>query len=78
MSEPTAVHLLLRVIVTASVVHILLPPYEFFAKFPRFQKYYQVIVEVIAWLALNARGRMIQAYPSMRGAQDSVDKPPMP
>lgn len=77
MTENYAIHLVLNVVVVASVVHVLLPPYEVFAKFPRFQKYYQVAVEIIAYLALNARGKMIQAYPSVR-AQDSVDRPPAP
>lgn len=39
MSEPAAVHFLLRVIVVSSIAHVILPPYEVFAKFPRFQKY---------------------------------------
>lgn len=76
MTETTAIHIILRIIVIASVVHIFLPPYDVFNDFPKFQKYYKLFVSVVGYIALNARGKMIQAYPSV--SKPAVDTPPQP
>jgi len=55
----------LRVIVYASVAHVVLPPKETFKEFPRFQKYYGVLVDCVSYVALNVRDRVSQLYPSV-------------
>lgn len=59
-----------------SVVYALLPPNEIFNDFPGFQKYYKLIVAVIGYFALNARGKLIQLYPSVNKKNDTVVTPP--
>jgi len=54
-----------EIIAVASIVHIILPPYETFNDFPRLQKYYKLGVAIIAYIALNARGQVIQMYGSV-------------
>lgn len=78
MNETAVLHIVLRVIVVSSVVHIFLPPYDVFNDFPRFQKYYKLFVAVVGYVALNARGKLIQAYPSVQQAKAPVDTPPEP
>lgn len=60
--ETQIIHVALRVIVVASIVHVFLPSYETFDGFPRFQKYYKLFVAIVAWIALNARGQMMKLY----------------
>ena len=75
MNEAAVFHILLRVIVAASVLHILLPPYDVLDGFPTAQKYYKVLLAIVAWLALNLRTKLIQAYPSVRAQLPSAEKP---
>ena len=63
----------LRVVAVASVAHMFLPPYEVFDKFPNFQRYYAVLVQSVGYISLNARGKMIQAYPSTKSEIPPVD-----
>lgn len=74
--ETAVFHIALRVVVASSVVHIFLPPYDVFNDFPRFQKYYKLFVAVVGYVALNARGKLIQAYPSVQQGKAPVDTPP--
>ena len=78
MNEVTVFHIALRVVAASSVAHIFLPPYDVFNDFPRFQKYYKLLVAVVGYLALNARGKVIQAYASVQQAKAPVDTPPQP
>lgn len=42
-------------IAVCSILHTLLPPWDFLNDFPRTQKYYKLLVYVIGYLALNGR-----------------------
>jgi hypothetical protein len=67
--------LALRAVMYASVLHMILPPYETFKQLPRFQAIYKAVVDTVGWIALNGRGKVIQAYPSMKQPGDSPAPP---
>lgn len=48
------------VVMAFSVLHILLPPVELFAPYPRFQKAYGVFVDLVGWCAVNWRLALTQ------------------
>lgn len=43
------------IVLGCSILHTLLPPWESFDGFPRFQPYYKVFIYIIGYIALNAR-----------------------
>jgi hypothetical protein len=49
-----------EVIAGASILHTLLPPWDFLNDFPTLQKYYKLVVYVIGYVALNARSTLYQ------------------
>lgn len=51
-----------------SLLHSFLPPWDGFADFPRFQKYYKLGVYIIGYLALSARSTVYQSV-SMKNQQ---------
>jgi hypothetical protein len=81
MNEATIIHWVLQIVVGASILHVILPPYDVFNDFPTLQKYYKLFVAIVAWLALNVRTKVIQAYPSIKalntsGSSGSGSAPP--
>lgn len=69
---PTLVYLSLWV-TACSILSLILPPYEFFEDFPRFQKWYKLICKIIKYLgSLDFRGKIVQLYPQYRDAQNRM------
>lgn len=68
MHHITLMQVALRTVVTCSVLHTFLPPWEFLTDFPKAQKYYKVLVYVVGYVALNGRSTVYQSI--------SVNKPP--
>lgn len=66
--EALIVGYLLKIIVGASVLHVVLPPYEVLNDFPEAQKYYKVFLGVVQYAALNLRTQLIQVYPQAKAA----------
>ena len=60
----------------ASVLNALLPPFEMFDGFPRFQKYYKLAVKIVNnYAALNVRKQVAEAYVAYRDkAKDGTAK----
>lgn len=54
------------VIIFCSLVHTILPPWDGYADFPRFQKYYKACVYTVGYIALNARSTV---HPSISTAE---------
>lgn len=48
-------------VAVCSVLHTLLPPWDFLNEFPRVQKYYKLVIYVIGYLALNGRSTAYQS-----------------
>jgi hypothetical protein len=42
-------------VLVCSVLHTLLPPWDFLNDFPKAQKYYKLFVYVVGYIAINAR-----------------------
>ncbi len=55
--EYLAVHL----IATCSILHSLLPPWDFLDPWPRAQKYYKAVIYVIGYMALNGRSTVYRS-----------------
>jgi len=55
------------VVFICSVLHSVLPPWDFLNEFPRAQKYYKLAIYIIGYIALNARSTVYQSI--------SVNKP---
>ena len=55
--------IVIRVVFCSSVASLLLPPIETFKDFPRFQKFYGVLVTIVVrWAALNLRNTLYSKY----------------
>jgi hypothetical protein len=66
MNETVIIHWILQIIVGASILHLILPPYDVLDGFPTAQKYYKLFVRIVEYFALNVRTKVIQLYPSMK------------
>jgi hypothetical protein len=60
--DPKFLHFLAMCVGYISVINLLLPPVEKFRNFPRFQEYYELLVELTNWFSLNLRGRIATYY----------------
>lgn len=49
-----------------SLLHSLLPPWEFLDDFPRAQKFYKVFIYVIGYVGINARSTVYQSISEKR------------
>lgn len=63
-----------HIVVVSSLLHLVLPPYETFDEFPRFKKYYRLVVLIIGNIALNKRQALVGLY--KKNGQGS--EPPKP
>lgn len=54
-----------------SLLHSLLPPWDGFADFPRFQKYYKAFVYVIGYMGVNARSTVYKSIATSNGTKIS-------
>lgn len=50
-----------QAVVACSILHSILPPWDFLADFPRVQKFYKVAIYVIGYIGLNARSTIYQS-----------------
>ena len=48
-------HLLTTITFAASVLHTLLPPWDFLADFPTAQKYYKAFIYCVGYIAISGR-----------------------
>lgn len=56
MSLPeSAMGIITLVVFICSILHSLLPPWDSFDGFPRFQPYYKVFIYIVGYVALNGR-----------------------
>jgi len=62
-----ALHYFAHYVFYTSMISLLLPPIEMFDNFPRFQKYYTVVVNLMQYYgAQNWRGKIAQLYIARR------------
>ena len=71
LAHLTTEQLVLRTIVTCSVLHNVLPPWdwippgsdgrEWLADFPTIKKYYRLLIYVVGYMALNARSAVYRS-----------------
>jgi hypothetical protein len=76
MNETVIIHWILQIIVGASILHAILPPYDVLNDFPNAQKYYKLLLAIVAYVALNVRTKVIQAYPSAKAAMGPAPADP--
>lgn len=57
------------IVIGASVLHTILPPYEQFNDWPRFQGRYKFALIFIQAIAINGRKAMMNLYPAYAGAK---------
>lgn len=50
-----------RIIVSCSILHTFLPPWDFLADFPRAQKYYKLLIYVVGYIAINGRSTVYKS-----------------
>lgn len=69
-------------IVICSILHTLLPPWDFLDDFPRAQRYYKVFIYVIGYVALNARSTVYKSVAMknqpVQPVQSAQTPPPPP
>jgi hypothetical protein len=53
--------LIFHTIVACSVLHSLLPPWDFLDQFPQAQKYYKLLIYVVGYVALNGRSTVYRS-----------------
>lgn len=56
----TIIDVVTEVVFVTSILHTLLPPWDAFGDFPKWQKRYKVFVYIIGYLALNGRSTVYQ------------------
>lgn len=61
-----------QAVVACSILHSILPPWDFLADFPRVQKFYKVAIYVIGYIGLNARSTIYQSV-SMKNQTSSQE-----
>jgi len=75
----TVEQIILRTIVTCSLTHSLLPPWDFLDDFPRAQKVYKAFVYVVGYVALNGRSTVYRSISTSNpGGPNSSAPPPGP
>lgn len=52
-----------------SLLHSLLPPWDGFGDFPRFQKYYKAFVYTVGYLGVNARSAIHPSISTQNGTK---------
>ena len=62
----------LRLVVTCSVLHNVLPPWEAFTDFPTAQKYYKLLIYLIGYVALNLRSTVYSNISTANGTKTSA------
>lgn len=62
------------IVLAASLLHALLPPYDWLDDFPRAQKFYKTLLALIQHIALNSRKNIVNLYPSVQQKVDAVGK----
>lgn len=67
----SAFHIISVVVIGSSVLYTILPPFEVFNDFPRFQKYYKVIVYTVKYIGLNARSVINPSIQTAEGTKVS-------
>lgn len=67
--------LAVNLIAVCSLLHALLPPWDFLDGFPRAQKYYKLAIYIIGYIALNARSTVWQSI-SMSKQMPPPSQPP--
>jgi hypothetical protein len=48
------------IVTVCSILHTMLPPWDFLNEFPASQRYYRLLVYIIGFVALNARSTVYQ------------------
>lgn len=76
--EHRILDLLTTVVAIASIVHTILPPWDFLNDFPRAQKYYKVLVYIVGYVALNARSTVYQKISVNNPAGPNANAPAAP
>lgn len=60
--------LIFHAIVACSVLHSVLPPWDFLNDFPNAQKIYKVLIYVIGYVALNGRSTVYRSISTTNGS----------
>lgn len=68
ITEHQWVDIFTETVVVSSILHTMLPPWDFLNDFPRAQKYYKLVVYLVGYVALNARSTVYQSV-SMKNQQ---------
>jgi hypothetical protein len=68
------INIVTRVVFVASIVHTLLPPWDFLADFPRIQKVYKALIYIIGYIAINGRSTVYSSLSTQTsgGVNESV------
>ena len=69
------------IVVACSLLHTILPPWEFFDGFPTTQKYYKLIIYIISYIGLNGRSTVYPTISTNSGSalsQAAVQSPTSP
>jgi hypothetical protein len=48
-------------VLTCSILHSFLPPWDWLADFPRAQKYYKAFIYLVGYIAINGRSTVYQS-----------------
>jgi predicted membrane channel-forming protein YqfA (hemolysin III family) len=75
MTQHEISDLVFHVIVACSVLHTVLPPWDFLNDFPSAQKVYKVVIYVVGYVALNGRSTV---YRSISVGNGTTPTPPAP
>lgn len=80
--EHHIIDILTSVVAICSLLHTLLPPWDFLNDFPRAQKYYKLLIYIIGYLALNGRstvyGSISVSNPAGPNANTPTPSPTQP
>ena len=60
-----------RTIVTCSILHTTLPPWEFLDDFPQVQKVYKAFIYLVGYVAINGRSSVYKSLSTKDGTQVS-------
>lgn len=66
MGIETGYDLIVQIVFWASIIYLLLPPIEVFDDFPRFRKYYSLVVRIVGNIAVSNRGKVMSLYSQYR------------
>lgn len=67
ITQHQLIDLATETVVTCSLLHTFLPPWDFLNDFPKAQKYYKLAVYVIGYIALNGRSTIYQSISTTKG-----------